>query len=253
VVATVRLLSDAGVTLATVVASMGTQGLGLALYRGNSEIFGFVKAEPPRRYHVRHRTGVHLLTLIGDFNVLDLDGTNPVGSRVCAFKTIGGDCNGRVLQHVDAGLILCSLMATYVHRRLTFAIANATGHWSWPKEPALQQPTGEVAAVAADEKLRLVAGAPAVDEEESYQGPTRVVLEPSLAEAGTAEAASPVEAAQPPVFMGDKGDSKAKGATACAEAAGEIGGDVASPPPRPAAGHSDCPEKEATPTGKEPA
>lgn len=271
VVATVRLLSDTGVTLATVVASMGTQGLGLALYRGNSEIFGFVKAEPPRRYHVRHRTGVHLLTLVGDFSVLDFDGTNPVGSRVCSFKTVDGDCHGRVLQHVDAGLIMCSLMATYVHRRLTFAIANATGHWSWPREgPSPQSPQSpqqladEAAAKAADEKPRHVAGvAPATGDEESYQGPTKVILEAPLTPPGrtvTADAASLTPAGQPPVFMGpggDRDDSTHAGlaaggpAAAAAAADGEVCGDAAtSPPTRFAADHSDSLVKDV-PTGSE--
>merc|ERR1719373_366583 len=34
---------------------------------------------------------------------------------------MGNECSGKILQHVDAGLVLCSILATYVHRRLTVA------------------------------------------------------------------------------------------------------------------------------------
>ncbi|CAK0897247.1 unnamed protein product, partial [Prorocentrum cordatum] len=37
---------------------------------------------------------------------------------VCWFKKVGLECRGRVLQHVDAGLVICSLMAVHLHRRL---------------------------------------------------------------------------------------------------------------------------------------
>jgi len=84
VAATVRLQNETGDLLATVVArNVAMQGQGLALCRSGCEIFGFVEPElhPNRRYHVRHRTGVHLLTLIGDFGDMDIQAVNPVGSR----------------------------------------------------------------------------------------------------------------------------------------------------------------------------
>merc|ERR1719343_1876491 len=90
--ATMRLQNAADVTLATVVArNVAVVGQGLTLCRAGCEIFGFVEPDGPRRYHVRHRTGVHLLTLVGDFASLNVEGINPVGSKVCWFKKVGND------------------------------------------------------------------------------------------------------------------------------------------------------------------
>jgi hypothetical protein len=122
VAATARLQNTLDLTLGTVVArNVAVVGQGLALCRAGCEIFGFVEPEGPRRYSVRHRTGVHLLTLTGDFEGIDIEGINPVGSKVCWFKKVGSECQGRVLQHVDAGLVICSLLATHVHQRLTMS------------------------------------------------------------------------------------------------------------------------------------
>mmetsp|Transcript_96160 Transcript_96160/g.206309 ORF Transcript_96160/g.206309 Transcript_96160/m.206309 type:complete len:358 (-) Transcript_96160:104-1177(-) len=119
VTATVRLQSMQDQTLATVVArSLAVIGQGLALCRAGCEIFGFVEADGMQRYYVRHRTGVHLLTLTGDFDNVDIVGVNPVGSKVCSLKKENGVCKGSILQHVDAGLVICALLATSVHRRL---------------------------------------------------------------------------------------------------------------------------------------
>lgn len=117
----VKLLSSLDHILATVVArNVSMVGQGLALCRQGVEIFGFVEPDGPQRYLVRHRTGVHLLTLEGDFgsstSSAEIRGINPVGSQVCWFKQSSGEC--RVLQNVDAGLVICSLLATYVHKRL---------------------------------------------------------------------------------------------------------------------------------------
>lgn len=129
VAATVRLQNEMGDLLATVVArNVAMQGQGLALCRSGCEIFGFVEPEmqPNRRYHVRHRTGVHLLTLIGDFASMDIEGINPVGSKVCSLTKLGFECSGKIIQHIDAGLVLCSILATYVHRRLSVTVASPT-------------------------------------------------------------------------------------------------------------------------------
>jgi len=137
VVGTVRLQNNLDLPLATVVArNVAVVGHGLALCRAGCEIFGFVEPEGPERYSVKHRTGVHLLTLTGDFAGFDIEGINPVGSKVCWFKKVRTECRGRALQHVDAGLVLCSLLATHVHRRL---LANA----------ALQAPFPSVEQAAA--------------------------------------------------------------------------------------------------------
>jgi len=130
VVGTVRLQNNLDLPLATVVArNVAVVGHGLALCRAGCEIFGFVEPEGPGRYSVRHRTGVHLLTLTGDFASFDIEGINPVGSKVCWFKKVRNECRGRALQHVDAGLVLCSLLATHVHRRL---LANAAMQAPYP-------------------------------------------------------------------------------------------------------------------------
>lgn len=120
VAATVRLQSNQDNTLATVVArSVAVVGQGLALCRAGCEIFGFVEPDGPTRYNVRHRTGVHLLTLVGDFGDFgNVEGINPVGSKVCWIKADGAEYNGKVLQHVDAGLVMCAFFATHVHRKL---------------------------------------------------------------------------------------------------------------------------------------
>jgi len=140
VVGTVRLQNNLDLPLATVVArNVAVVGHGLALCRAGCEIFGFVEPEGPERYSVKHRTGVHLLTLTGDFAGFDIEGINPVGSKVCWFKKVRTECRGRALQHVDAGLVLCSLLATHIHRRL---LANA----------ALQAPFPSVEQAAALER-----------------------------------------------------------------------------------------------------
>jgi len=127
IAASVHLQSDSGELLATVVArNVSMQGQGIALCKAGCEIFGFVEPDTsshPRRYYVRHRSGLHLLTLIGDFGAMDVDAVNHVGSVVASFKKDGADCHGRTTQHVDAGLIICSLMAARVHRRLSMSPA----------------------------------------------------------------------------------------------------------------------------------
>lgn len=118
VAATVRV-HKADMTLATIVArNVAVLGQGLALCRTGCEIFGFVEPDG-NKYIVRHRTGVHLLTLVGSFDHWDIEGINPVGSKVFSMKQVGDECVGKVTQHVDAGLVLCAVMATYVHRRLS--------------------------------------------------------------------------------------------------------------------------------------
>lgn len=127
VAATVRVSSSKDHNLATVVArNVAMVGQGLALCRAGPEIFGFVEPEGPQRYYVRHRTGVHLLTLVGEFGSnMDIEGINPVGSRVFWFKKTADGANGSILQHFDAGLVISSILAAYVHRRLTVPVPAA--------------------------------------------------------------------------------------------------------------------------------
>lgn len=119
VAAAVRLMSPQDQTLATVVArTMAVVGQGLAVCRSGCEIFGFIEVDGNDQYHIRHRTGVHLLTLLGDFDNINIVGLNPMGVKVCSLKREDGECKGSILQHVDAGLMICALLATNVHRRL---------------------------------------------------------------------------------------------------------------------------------------
>jgi len=143
VAATVRI-HKSDMTLATIVArNVAVVGQGLALCRTGCEIFGFVEPEG-NKYLVRHRTGVHLLTLIGSFgpdlnqdpsnqqDIWDIEGVNPVGTKVCSMKKVGNECVGKVSQHVDAGLVICAIMATYVHRRLSQPWSATTGRIAVP-------------------------------------------------------------------------------------------------------------------------
>lgn len=153
VAATVRLTQKEN-TLATIVArNVAVMGQGLALCRTGCEIFGFVEPAEGNRYYVRHRTGVHLLTLIGgglpgNADDWDIEGYNPAGSKVCVLKKNpddGNECVGKVLQHVDAGLVLCALMAIYVHRRLSMPVTAAPRALSPPPPGAELAPGGEEA------------------------------------------------------------------------------------------------------------
>jgi len=91
-------------------------GQDVALCRAGCSIFGFVEPDGDRQYHVRHRAGIHLLTLSGDFMSLDIVGVNGIGAEVFWFKEVGGVCVCRVLPQVDAGLVICSVLATLIHR-----------------------------------------------------------------------------------------------------------------------------------------
>jgi len=120
IASTARLQNAAGMNLATVVArNVAVSGQALALCRSGCEIFGFVEPDSNMRYHVRHRTGVHLLTLVGDFATWQVDGVNPAGAVVFSAKKEGDFCVGKVLQHVDAGLIICCVIAAHIHRVLS--------------------------------------------------------------------------------------------------------------------------------------
>jgi len=122
VAATVRLQNNLNFTLATVVArNVAVIGQGLALCRSGCEIFGFVEPDGPCKYVVRHRMGLHLMTLVGDFAAPDIEGISPAGAKVFWVQQQGKRCQGKVLQHVDMGLVICAVLATRVHRRLTRA------------------------------------------------------------------------------------------------------------------------------------
>lgn len=131
VAATARLQNEMNLTLATVVArNVAVVGQSLALCRAGCEIFGFV--EPVESgpdsgcFVVRHRSTVQLLTVTGDIEAGDMEIVNAVGVRVCTMKRVGAYGVGRVMQHVDAGLVLCSLLAAQVHRHLKLRVPVST-------------------------------------------------------------------------------------------------------------------------------
>jgi len=119
IASTARLQNTSGLNLATVVArNVAVSGQALALCRSGCEIFGFVEPDTPLRYQVKHRTGVHLLTIAGDFSTWNVDGVNPAGAVVFSAKQEGNFCVGKVQQHVDAGLVICCIIAAHIHRVL---------------------------------------------------------------------------------------------------------------------------------------
>jgi len=109
----------AGQTLATVLLSpIAVSSQSLALCRSGHDVFGFVQPEGPRRFCVRHRSGILLLNFVGDLQAIDVVGINPCGNKVCWFQKIGDECVGRALQHVDAGLVICSMLASHMHQKM---------------------------------------------------------------------------------------------------------------------------------------
>jgi len=119
IASTARLQNIAGHNMATVVArNVAVSGQQLALCRSGCEIFGFVEPETEMRYHIKHRTGLHLLTVVGDFSIMSLEGINPVGVKVFSVKKEGNLIIGKVAQHIDAGLMISCLIASHMHRTL---------------------------------------------------------------------------------------------------------------------------------------
>lgn len=123
VTATVRLQNSRGTTLATVVARSGApDGQTYALCRTSCEVFGFVEADPvdPNFYTVRHRSGVELLELRGEFDTqsMSVSVVSCSGIEVCTVRRVGDICYGTMLEYVDAGMVLCALFATHVHRQI---------------------------------------------------------------------------------------------------------------------------------------
>jgi len=150
IASTARLQNAAGMNLATVVArNVAVSGQALALCRSGCEIFGFVEPDSVTRYHVRHRTGVHLLTLVGDFSTWQVEGVNPAGAVVFS-ATKEGDCIvGKVQQHVDAGLLICCLVAAHIHRGLQQPPCGAQRMAS--PGPCIASPHGQ--PVLTDERI----------------------------------------------------------------------------------------------------
>lgn len=146
VAATARVHGVGGELLSTVVArNVAPQGQSLALLRFGYEIFGYVEPEnhPARRFHVKTRSGVYMMSLAGDFNNIDIDIFNPVGVRIGTIAQVGDEIHGRITQHMDAGLVLSSFIATYFNRRLTMTAATQAPPVVQVDERALRTGTGE--------------------------------------------------------------------------------------------------------------
>lgn len=187
IAATVRL-TKSDMPLATIIArNVAVVGQGLALCRTSCEIFGFVEPMEGNKFYVRHRTGVHLLTLIatgsGNFEDWDIEAYNPVGAKVCTLKKVGDECEGKVTQHVDAGLVLCSLMAIHVHRRLNKALApqaSVAAPISQEKPDATTSAVEEVTQAVAQQDVQPAlqqVGPTAADASSTHD--TRVICEPA--------------------------------------------------------------------------
>eukprot|EP00448_Togula_jolla_P004197 CAMPEP_0170608206 /NCGR_PEP_ID=MMETSP0224-20130122/21463_1 /TAXON_ID=285029 /ORGANISM="Togula jolla, Strain CCCM 725" /LENGTH=326 /DNA_ID=CAMNT_0010933421 /DNA_START=184 /DNA_END=1164 /DNA_ORIENTATION=+ len=183
VAATVRLISNQNVTLATVIArNVAVVGQGLALLRAGHEIFGFVEPDGPRCYNVKHRTGVHLLTLAGDFGIPDVEGANPVGSKVCWSKATsdnGGIVHGGVIQHVDAGLFICALMATHLHRRLSLGRSLPSSPWHGTEDVLAARKASRVCLSSGEEREPTTARAKEENDEDVWQAEAVPVDQPS--------------------------------------------------------------------------
>lgn len=119
IVGTVRLQSVHGVPLVTVVVRSGYAGQNMAICRGSGrEMFGFIEATRDK-FFVQHRTNTELLTLSEDPETNEMSVYNPVGGRVCTANMKNGEMLVNIIQHVDAGLALASIIATRVQRRMT--------------------------------------------------------------------------------------------------------------------------------------
>lgn len=120
VLAVARLQGIGETTLATVIIRNVSSGAGqsIALVRAGCEIFGFVEPVDPNVYKVMHRSGVHLLTLRGNFDMIDIEALNPANTPVAMIRQKGRRLFGRIMQHVDAGLVIACFLATQVHRSL---------------------------------------------------------------------------------------------------------------------------------------
>lgn len=133
--ATVRLVSDRDLLATLVVRNVATQGQCLTLCRGGSDIFGSVELDPAtKRYHVKHRTGVHMMTLAGDFNCMGF--FNPARVDVGRIGLSDGCCEGSVKQQIDAGLMVASFVGAYVHKQLSMHPPPPPPRHTLPSEDA---------------------------------------------------------------------------------------------------------------------
>lgn len=122
----VSIQSSHDITLALLGARNPTfVGQGLALCRQTPED-QFASIEPlslGAGYHIKHRTGYPLMILMGEFGfepggVIDIQGFNKDGAQICGVKKTGTECRGWILQHVDAGLVIASLLAVQLQKRI---------------------------------------------------------------------------------------------------------------------------------------
>lgn len=131
-VAMVSIQNTFDSTLALVAARNPTYvGQGLALCRREQDVFASVEPlSQGKGYHVKHRTGYPLLTLMGDFDfkpggAIDIQGFNKDGAQICGVKKTDSECRAWVLQYIDAGLVIASLLAVHLQKRLTSQMVPA--------------------------------------------------------------------------------------------------------------------------------
>eukprot|EP00929_Paragymnodinium_shiwhaense_P015453 TRINITY_DN123549_c0_g1_i1.p2 TRINITY_DN123549_c0_g1~~TRINITY_DN123549_c0_g1_i1.p2 ORF type:complete len:369 (-),score=93.22 TRINITY_DN123549_c0_g1_i1:61-1167(-) len=112
------------IALGMVVAKGGKtpgSGVQIGIRRVLTENFAKIDVAGPKLLHVRHRTNAMLLTLLGDFtpDATDIEGLNEGGTKVFSMRRLGDECMCKVMQNVDAGLVICSVLGARMHRRLT--------------------------------------------------------------------------------------------------------------------------------------
>lgn len=117
VAATVKLCSPQDIVFATIVVRPAAKQ-GVALCRAGCEIFGFVEQVTEKRYDIRHRTGHLLMTMVGDFETGEVQCLSPAGGVIGTMGHKEERVVGCVHQHVDAGLVIGSMCATQLHKKI---------------------------------------------------------------------------------------------------------------------------------------
>lgn len=128
----VRLLNPEDELLASVIVRVETAAhQGMAIFRAGFEIFGFVDPAGDSKYAVSHHTGIPIINFVGDFDRFsEISGLNPAGLKVCAVIRKADEVFVRVAQYVDIGLVMCTLMATQVDKKLSVAPACSLNPYS---------------------------------------------------------------------------------------------------------------------------
>jgi hypothetical protein len=125
VAARAGIKDDRDVMVATVLARRSGPHLSIVICRASYDIFGFPEQDqdPDARgtYKVRHKTGLDLLFLSGNFDTMQVEGKAPAGTTICRFgrRQEDSEVTGSVLQGYDVGLVFAALLGVKIHHRLS--------------------------------------------------------------------------------------------------------------------------------------